>query len=46
MELINYKFTTRNRAGDPWVHQRARPRRNRKSEAMRSLVRENVVTPK
>lgn len=35
-----------NRAKDPWVEQRARPRRNRKSEAMRSLVRENIVTPK
>lgn len=35
-----------NRNKEPWVAQRARPRRNRKSEAMRSLVRENVVSPK
>ena len=28
-----------------WVPQRPRPRRNRKSEAMRSMVRENVVRP-
>jgi len=35
-----------NRNKDPWVEQRVRPRRNRKSEAMRSLVRENLVTPK
>ena len=39
-------FYTRNRLNDPWVRQRVRPRRNRKSEAMRSLVRENIVTPK
>lgn len=37
---------SRNRNGDPLVNQRVRPRRNRKSEAMRSLVRENIVTPK
>lgn len=36
----------RNRHGDPWVSQRIRPRRNRKSEAVRSLVRENLVTPR
>lgn len=35
-----------NRNKDPLVDQRVRPRRNRKSEAMRSLVRENMVTPK
>eukprot|EP01038_Epipyxis_sp_PR26KG_P009268 gene9268-12485_t len=35
-----------NRLNEPWVHQKARPRRNRKSEAMRSMVRENIVTPK
>jgi porphobilinogen synthase len=35
----------RNRHGEPLVEQRVRPRRNRKSEAMRSLVRENIVTP-
>eukprot|EP01040_Poterioochromonas_malhamensis_P007476 gene7476-8064_t len=35
-----------NRHGDPWVSQRIRPRRNRKSEAVRSLVRENLVTPR
>lgn len=31
--------------GQAWVPQRPRPRRNRKSEAMRSMVRENVVRP-
>ena len=36
----------KNRAGGPHVSQRIRPRRNRKSEAMRSMVRENIVTPK
>lgn len=36
----------KNRLGDPWVYQRPRPRRNRKNEAMRSLIRENIVTPK
>ena len=35
-----------NRVGGPWVEQRARPRRNRKSANMRGLVRENIVTPK
>jgi len=29
----------------PWVQQRARPRRNRKSEAMRRMVRETILTP-
>ena len=28
----------KNAAGGPWVEQRARPRRNRKSEAMRSMA--------
>lgn len=32
-------------SGQAWVPQRPRPRRNRKSEAMRSMVRENVVRP-
>ncbi|KAJ1436093.1 delta-aminolevulinic acid dehydratase [Ochromonadaceae sp. CCMP2298] len=36
----------RNRQNEAWVNQRARPRRNRKSEAMRGLVRENIVTPR
>lgn len=36
---------TRNNAGEVWVPQRARPRRNRKSAAMRGMVRENIVTP-
>jgi len=34
-----------NTAGRPWVEQRPRLRRNRKSEAMRRMVRENIVTP-
>lgn len=34
-----------NSAGQPWVDQRARPRRNRKSEAMRRMVRENQLSP-
>jgi len=36
---------TRNNNGALWLPQRARPRRNRKSEAMRSMVRENYVSP-
>ncbi|GMH68509.1 hypothetical protein TrRE_jg2224, partial [Triparma retinervis] len=35
----------RNNKSSLWVPQRARPRRNRKSAAMRAMVRENVVTP-
>jgi len=35
-----------NRFNEPLVKQRVRPRRNRKSEAMRAMVRENLVTPK
>ena len=35
-----------NRNGEPLVSQRVRPRRNRKSENMRALVRENIVTAK
>ena len=34
-----------NMAGRPWVEQKARPRRNRKSEAMRRMVRENSLSP-
>jgi len=34
-----------NEEGTVHVQQRARPRRNRKSEGLRSMVRENVVTP-
>jgi porphobilinogen synthase len=34
-----------NTAGRPWVEQRARPRRNRKSEAVRRMVRENELRP-
>jgi porphobilinogen synthase len=34
-----------NESGNIWVPQRARPRRNRKTEGMRSMVRENIVTP-
>ncbi len=32
-------------AGNAWLPQRQRPRRNRKSPAMRDAVRENTVTP-
>jgi len=35
----------RNTMGKPWVTQRPRPRRNRKSEAMRRMVRECEVKP-
>ena len=34
-----------NTMGGPWVEQRPRPRRNRKSEAMRAMVRENELRP-
>ena len=36
---------TRNNKDDVWVPQRARPRRNRKSAAVRAMLRENIVTP-
>merc|ERR1719463_663643 len=36
---------SRNNKGEVWNQQRARPRRNRKSAAMRSMVRECIVTP-
>ncbi|KAG5188291.1 ALA dehydratase [Tribonema minus] len=36
---------TVNNGGNVWVPQRARPRRNRKSDAMRRMVRETIVTP-
>lgn len=36
---------TRNNDGEVWVPQRKRPRRNRKSAAVRSMVRENIVLP-
>jgi len=35
----------RNRYDEPWVPQRIRPRRNRKNEVIRSMVRENIVKP-
>lgn len=35
----------RNNNEEVWVPQRARPRRNRKSAAIRGMVRENIVTP-
>ena len=35
----------RNNKDEVWVSQRARPRRNRKSAAVRAMVRENIVTP-
>lgn len=34
-----------NERGGIWVPQRARPRRNRKNEGLRTMVRENVVLP-
>ena len=34
-----------NTLGRPWVEQRARPRRNRKSESVRKMVRENELRP-
>lgn len=34
-----------NEEGTIWVPQRARPRRNRKTEGLRSMVRENIVLP-
>jgi porphobilinogen synthase len=36
---------TRNNNDQVWVPQRARPRRNRKSAAVREMVRENIVLP-
>jgi hypothetical protein len=36
---------SRNNAGNAWVPQRARPRRNRKSAAIRGMVRETIVRP-
>lgn len=36
---------SKNRQNEAHFSQRIRPRRNRKSEAMRGMVRENVVTP-
>eukprot|EP00639_Heterosigma_akashiwo_P006103 CAMPEP_0194577344 /NCGR_PEP_ID=MMETSP0292-20121207/12160_1 /TAXON_ID=39354 /ORGANISM="Heterosigma akashiwo, Strain CCMP2393" /LENGTH=384 /DNA_ID=CAMNT_0039429701 /DNA_START=89 /DNA_END=1243 /DNA_ORIENTATION=- len=36
----------RNNNGDVWVPQRIRPRRNRKSAAVRDMVRECIVTPR
>lgn len=36
---------TRNNNDEVWVRQRARPRRNRKSPAVRSMVRECIVRP-
>ena len=35
-----------NRLNDIHLSQRQRPRRNRKSESMRALVRENTLSPK
>lgn len=36
---------SRNTQGRPLVDQRSRPRRNRKSEAVRRMVRETILTP-
>jgi len=35
----------KNNRGEPWVDQMARPRRNRKSEGVRAMVRETFLTP-
>jgi len=35
----------RNGRGGPWVAQKKRPRRNRKSESMRKMVRETILRP-
>ncbi|KAG8458748.1 hypothetical protein KFE25_012946 [Diacronema lutheri] len=37
-------FMQRDTQGEPWLPQRARPRRNRQSESVRRMVRENAVT--
>lgn len=37
---------TTNNQGGVWVPQMARPRRNRKSETLRAMVRENIVLPR
>ena len=39
------KVLRANAQDGPWVDQRARPRRNRKSENVRKMVRETIVTP-
>ena len=44
--LNDFDSASRNRLDEPWVEQRVRPRRNRKSETIRSMVRENIVTPR
>lgn len=41
----NYPVIDRDRNGHPHLPQRIRPRRNRKSAAMRALVREHTVQP-
>lgn len=41
----NNAVLRRNNKGNLWLNQRARPRRNRQSEAIRSMVRENFVAP-
>jgi porphobilinogen synthase len=41
----NSPAVARNNNGEAWVKQRPRPRRNRKSAAVRAMVRENIVTP-
>mmetsp|Transcript_504 Transcript_504/g.761 ORF Transcript_504/g.761 Transcript_504/m.761 type:complete len:415 (-) Transcript_504:45-1289(-) len=41
----NTPAMTRNNNGEVFVPQRSRPRRNRKSPAVRAMLRENIVTP-
>jgi len=44
MDGVNAAVDTNNR-GEAWVSQMQRPRRNRKSAGVRSMVRENFLTP-
>ena len=41
----NNPGVSHNQNGRVWVPQQARPRRNRKNEVVRSMVRENIVRP-
>mmetsp|Transcript_20522 Transcript_20522/g.61363 ORF Transcript_20522/g.61363 Transcript_20522/m.61363 type:complete len:185 (+) Transcript_20522:133-687(+) len=43
-EGVNAAVDTNNK-GDAWVNQMSRPRRNRKSAGVRSMVRETFLTP-
>jgi porphobilinogen synthase len=41
----NHAVLSRNNQGHLWLNQMARPRRNRKSDVVRSMIRENFVAP-